>query len=247
MGTTRIYHEEEDRYYNVNYDLYSSSLNDGDGAIDYYILVTTDMRMVNGDAFPTFRIRTLEDVPPGGTPASTFTGLLNDYISWFMEQAELGLSSSSSSSSTSSSSSVEISSSLSSTSSSGVAPSESSSSSESTPSSYSSDSTSYGSSSSSSENAVYEVSGITSPVEYNGLYWDNGLSEGVVSYKNKDGYYLYNDAVLGQQYWFISAELGVGDPVGEYFATDAAGAITDAYTGYNGATGTAAVILAPHI
>jgi hypothetical protein len=54
-------------------------------------------KAVDGSAHPIYIIRTLSDVPTGYLPATTFTELVDDYVQYFIDQAELGQSSSSSS------------------------------------------------------------------------------------------------------------------------------------------------------
>lgn len=106
MATIKVYHEETDRYYSIQVNLISNYLSDGDGSIDYYVLVTTDMKDTYGNALPRFIVRSLADNPLPLVPVTNFTGLINNFISWYMIQAELGQSSSSSSTSSVSSSSI---------------------------------------------------------------------------------------------------------------------------------------------
>jgi len=154
MATTiRIYNQANNRYYTATVDAFANILdnNGTDMNVDYYLKITTTMRIsVTNAAFPQYVIRYLTDVPPGySSPAATFTDLINDYIDYFITQANLGYSSSSTSSSSSVSS--ESSSSNSSSSSSYIENwSSSSNSSSSSSSSVSSSSSSIDSSSSSS-------------------------------------------------------------------------------------------------
>lgn len=105
MATTKIYHQEENRFYQVTADVFSSVLDDGSGEVDYYLKISTSIRKTDGSSFPDFRVKTLNDVPPGGSaPATDFSDLVDQYLNYFMTQAELGQSSSSSSNSSSSSS-----------------------------------------------------------------------------------------------------------------------------------------------
>jgi hypothetical protein len=109
MATTiRIYNQADNRYYTVTVDSFGTSLdtNGTDMSTDYYLKITTSMRVKStGAAFPQYVIRYLTDVPPGYAAAETFTDLINSYIDYFIVQANLGMSSSSSSSSSSNSSS----------------------------------------------------------------------------------------------------------------------------------------------
>ena len=152
MATIQVYHEEENRFYQVSVTINSTVLDMvpggsvSDAEIDYYLKITTTIRREDGTAFPQYVVRSLADAAPGYGAATTFTELVNDYVAYFIVQAGLGQSSSSSSSSSNSSSSVssESSSSIS---------SESSSSKSSSSSSSSSSSEQYSSSSSSSSSS----------------------------------------------------------------------------------------------
>ena len=152
MATIQVYHEENNRTYQVNVVLNRTLLSDGSGSAEEYLLISTTIRKADGTAFGTYRVKDLTDVPPGYPTASDFTELVNDYIEYFMDQAQLGQSSSSSSLS-SSSSSFGITSSSSSS---------SSPSSQSSPSSESSSSTSESSESSSSTSDSSESSSSSS-------------------------------------------------------------------------------------
>lgn len=98
MGQIKIYHDEDDREYTVNFDLKSSLLNDTDATTDFYLVIKTTLTNVDGTSYGEWRVRTLEDVPPGGTTATDFNNLCQQYVDYFMAGAELGQSSSSSSS-----------------------------------------------------------------------------------------------------------------------------------------------------
>ena len=126
MATISILHEEDGSTSSVNVVLASAILSDQDMVRDSYLLVSTTIKKVDGTAFPIYLIRDLTDVAPGAGAASTFTDLINDYVDYFVNEAQLGYSSSSSSSS----SSGGYSSSSSSSSSDGYSSSSSSSSSE---------------------------------------------------------------------------------------------------------------------
>jgi len=108
MATIQVYHQEENRYYQVNVNLASAILQDaGSGRMDYYLTISTNLKKRDGTAYPTYKVTTLADVPAGTSPApTTWTELVDDYVSYFVEQSELGQSSSSSTSSSSSSSSL---------------------------------------------------------------------------------------------------------------------------------------------
>ena len=98
MGQVRIYHDEDDREYTVNFDLKNSLLADGNGNADFYLVIKTSLKTVAGASFGEWRVKTLADIPPGGTIATDFNDLCNQYIDYFMAGAELAQSSSSSSS-----------------------------------------------------------------------------------------------------------------------------------------------------
>jgi hypothetical protein len=107
MATVQIFHEEDSSRSTVTVNIASAILSTVGGSPadmvrDTYLLVTTTLRRVDGTAFPTFLVRDLSDTAPGSPAASDFTELVNTYIDYFVDQAELGQSSSSSSSSTSS-------------------------------------------------------------------------------------------------------------------------------------------------
>jgi len=143
MARISVYQEETNRTYSVTaealasvMDMVEGSASDGD--IDYYIRISTNIPKVDGTSWPVYIIRKLTDNPPGveySTP-STFTELINQYVTYFITVSQLTESSSSSSSfSSSSSSSVSSSSSSMSSDSSSSWSSSSSSSSESSSSS----------------------------------------------------------------------------------------------------------------
>jgi len=117
MAYVSIFNDEDNRYYRVNFDVKNSILADSNTSTnETCLLITTTMRTGLGAAFPTFLIRTLDDVPPGDTPpAVDFTDLCKMYINYFLTESTIGFSSSSSSSkSVSSGSSKSVSSSSSS-------------------------------------------------------------------------------------------------------------------------------------
>lgn len=106
MGQVTVYHEEDNAYYTVMFDLRSSLLSDGSGASEYYLLISTSIRKPDRSAMSTYVVKALTDVPPGySPPAASWTELCQWYIEYYMDQAELGYSTSSSSLSTDSSSS----------------------------------------------------------------------------------------------------------------------------------------------
>jgi len=104
MATIKILHEEDGSTSSVNVILASAILSDQDMVRDSYLLISTTIKKVDGTAFPTYLVRDLTDVAPGAGASTTFTELVNDYIDYFVNEAELGQSSSSSSNSSSSSS-----------------------------------------------------------------------------------------------------------------------------------------------
>jgi hypothetical protein len=103
MPTISIYQAEDNKTYQVSVDINTAILDRVNGSpsdyqADYYLKITTTMRKaVDGSAHPIYIIRTLSDVPTGYLPATTFTELVDDYVQYFIDQAELGQSSSSSS------------------------------------------------------------------------------------------------------------------------------------------------------
>ena len=110
MATISIYQVENNRTYQMTVNIASAVLekisgSPSDAAVDYYLTVSTTLRKSSDNSlFPTYVVRGLYDVPPGYATASSFTELVDDYIEYFITQAELGMSSSESSSSSSSSS-----------------------------------------------------------------------------------------------------------------------------------------------
>lgn len=119
MAYISIFNDEDNRYYRVNFDVKNSILADSNTSTnETCLLITTTMRTGLGAAFPTFLIRTLDDVPPGDTPpAVDFTDLCKMYINYFLTESTIGQSSSSSTSSSSKSVSSSSSKSVSSSSS----------------------------------------------------------------------------------------------------------------------------------
>jgi len=113
MPNVRVYNETDNRIYTVTMDIFTSVLDkvhglssDGaNGAVDFYMRVSTTMRRSSDNsALPEFIIRDLTDVPPGYATALNFTELFDDYVEYYVDQAELGQSTSSSSATSSSSS-----------------------------------------------------------------------------------------------------------------------------------------------
>jgi len=157
MATIRVYHQEDNRQYQVNIDLFATVVDRiagdaSDAETDYYLKLTTTIKQPDGTSYPAYVIRTLSDKPAAYPLRTTFTDLINDYVTYFLAASEYGQSSSSSSSSSESSSS-SLDSSSSSSSSSVDSSSSSSESSSSSSSSNSSSSSSVDSSSSSSSNS----------------------------------------------------------------------------------------------
>jgi len=117
MATIKIFSDESNQYYTVNFELKSTNLSDGVGTLDFYLLVSTTMKTKTGATQTTFLVKDLTDVPPGGSsPAADFTELMQQYVTYYVAQAGMEESSSSSSSSISSLSSASSKSSSSSTS-----------------------------------------------------------------------------------------------------------------------------------
>lgn len=114
MGTINVYHDEDDRTYQVvatlKQGILSPELNTGgtavtDSEIEFYLEITTNIRKFDNSTFPKFIVRSLSDVAPGAAtnPATSWTVLMNEYVSYFLTTAEMGMSSSSTSSSSESS------------------------------------------------------------------------------------------------------------------------------------------------
>jgi len=121
MATIRVYHQEDNRQYQVNVDLFATVVDRiagaaSDAEIDYYLRLTTTIKQPDGTSYPAYVIRTLSDKPAAYPIRTRFTDLINDYVTYFLETSEYGQSSSSSSSVDSSSSSSNSSSSSSSSS-----------------------------------------------------------------------------------------------------------------------------------
>lgn len=115
MGTINVYHDEDDKTYQVvatlKQGLLSPEHNTGgagltDAATEIYLEITTTIKKIDGSFFPKFIVRSLSDVAPGAAtnPATSWTVLMNEYVEYFLETATLGMSSSSSSTLSSSSS-----------------------------------------------------------------------------------------------------------------------------------------------
>ena len=100
MAQVKIYNQETNSYFNINFDLKQAILEDTlDGDIDYYMLVSTNIPTRDGGSFPIFRVRTMDDAPPNYGSADDFNQLCGWYIEYFTVEAQLAQSSSSSSSS----------------------------------------------------------------------------------------------------------------------------------------------------
>lgn len=114
MGTINVYHDEDDKTYQVvatlKQGILSPELSTGgtgltDAATEIYLEITTTIKKVDGSLFPKFIVRSLNDVAPGAAtnPATSWTILMNEYVEYFLTTATLGMSSSTSSSSSQSS------------------------------------------------------------------------------------------------------------------------------------------------
>ena len=118
----QFWNDADGTYYRVNFTLQQSVLSKSTGAItgatEYYLLITTTMTYPDRSKFPTFLVRTLNDVPPGDSAATDFSDLCRKYINYFINNSKLLETSSNSSSSKSLSSNSSSSSSKSSNSSS---------------------------------------------------------------------------------------------------------------------------------
>ena len=110
MPNISIYNQSENRYYTVTVDINSSILDVVNGSasnatVDYYLKISTTMKKSSDkSSFPIYVIRSLSDIPAGYPAVTNFTDLVDAYVSYFVNQAELGMSTSSSYSSSSSSS-----------------------------------------------------------------------------------------------------------------------------------------------
>ena len=107
MAYVSIFNDESNTYFRVNFDIKNSIIsNDAEttGSYEACLIITTTLKYPDGKSFPTFLIRTLDDVPPGVViPATNFTDLCKMYINYFLSESTVGQSSSSSSSNSSSS------------------------------------------------------------------------------------------------------------------------------------------------
>ncbi len=105
MAIVKIYEEESNKTYSVNFDLSKGILSpnvadpNSIGKEEYYLLVYTDMKKYDGSSFGKYVIKSYADVPPLYSAATSFSDLVNGWVQYFIEQTELGMSSSSSSSS----------------------------------------------------------------------------------------------------------------------------------------------------
>lgn len=116
MGTINVYHDEDDKTYQVNATLKQGLLapdqNTGgtgrtDAANEVYVEITTNMKKADGTSFPKFIVRSLSDCAPTVAypsfsptcPATSWTVLINDYVNYFLNAAQFAMSSSSFSSS----------------------------------------------------------------------------------------------------------------------------------------------------
>jgi len=109
MAQIKIYNQETNQYYNINFTLQQTVLDDSaTGDIDVCLVVSTTVPTVTGGVFPSFVVRTLADTPIGYGPASDFNELCEFYYDYIAITSQLGQSSSSSSSEGFSSSSSEV-------------------------------------------------------------------------------------------------------------------------------------------
>jgi hypothetical protein len=109
MAQIKIYNQETNRYYNIDFTLQQTVLeNSVTGDIDVCLVVSTTVPTITGGVFPTYVVRTLSDTPDGYGIATDFNELCQWYYDYIVVTSQLSQSSSSSSSelySTSSSSS----------------------------------------------------------------------------------------------------------------------------------------------
>lgn len=117
-ATIQVYRQSDNNFYQISVELYSNVLDvrpdsTKNGDLDYYLVVSTNIRKTDGSYFPSFVVRNLTDVPPGSliNPATSFSQLVNLYVDYFLITSEITQSSSSSSSGSSSSTSSSSSSS----------------------------------------------------------------------------------------------------------------------------------------
>jgi len=100
MAQIKIYNQETNTTLNIDLNIASGVLDDTTtGEVDYYLLVSTTIPTLAGGTFPTFRVRTMADTPPGYPAAFDFNQLALMYYEYFTTTAQLAESSSSSSSS----------------------------------------------------------------------------------------------------------------------------------------------------
>ncbi len=108
MGVINIYNDEDNRTYQVNFDLKTGLVIESQtttpGVVDYWLEVYTNIPKADGTRFTRSIVRSLSDIPPSEvTPATDLAELVAMWVEYFMTQAELAQSSSSTSSSSDSS------------------------------------------------------------------------------------------------------------------------------------------------
>ena len=113
MAQIRIYNQETNGYYNIDFNLQQAiSDTTTTGDLDCYLIISTNVPTSTGGTFPRFKVRTLSDVPQGYVaPATDFNELCQWYYEYITVESQITLSSSSSSSEEYSSSSSSSSSS----------------------------------------------------------------------------------------------------------------------------------------
>lgn len=114
MASINIYDQGTNNTYKVSFELKSTILNNGlsPTPTDFYLDVSTTMKKTDGSSFGHYVVQSLTDTAPGIVGAANdFSDLCKQYITYFINEAQLIESSSSSSTSSSSSSSTSSSSS----------------------------------------------------------------------------------------------------------------------------------------
>ena len=114
MAQVRIYNQEQNRFFNINFDLRQNIVSDGsDVEVDYFLVVSTNIPRPDGSRFPTYTVKDLSDIPEDVEMSSeeieNFTDLCRAYVSYFTvygQQVESSSSEVESSSEESSSSEV---------------------------------------------------------------------------------------------------------------------------------------------
>lgn len=96
MARLTVYDPNLDRTYSISMELARSYRMSALGATedeDIYVIITTDIPETGGDRRDPYVIRTLEDVPADGGPASAadFNALFDRWVLWIKDDGGLGI------------------------------------------------------------------------------------------------------------------------------------------------------------